>query len=141
MRIYFDESRGTVCPNGSVRYGSLTHNTLAAVGNCLCRDGVRRMVYATSRARRTDGTIAARVSISGKSIAGFLEYSHGGIGSSRRAGYFFYHYSHARNARLIDTRGECDMELALRFAWRHTLPRKITPAEFMTREFPTDYNA
>ena len=71
MRYYFDKSQGMKMPNGSIRHLSPgPFSSLAAVENCPCADGKRRMVYATGEPD-SFFTVPAATRVKGKWVSGF----------------------------------------------------------------------
>ena len=135
MRYYFDKAHGMGMPNGSIRYlTGAPFRSLAAVGNCPCADGRRRMVYATGEPD-TFFSVPAATRVKGKWVSGFLTMEGTASGSE---GYIFQHYRHRKNGALIDESGAADMRIAQRFA-RREMSWERSPAQWVRMTFPHDF--
>ena len=135
MRYYFIKSQGMTLPNGSIRYLSPgPWHSLAAVGNCPCADGKRRMVYATSEPD-TFFSIPAATRVKGRWVSGYLTMADN-LRSSE--GYEFRHYKHNKNGTLIDDSGEPDMRVSQDFV-RRFMSYEKTPAQWLKLRYHTDF--
>lgn len=94
MRYYFRKSEGMHIPEHDqiVYHSPGMMASIAAVQNCQCEDGVRRTVYATGEPD-TFFSIPARVSVKGKTVAGYLTTDNGE--------WQFRAYRYRKNWRLI----------------------------------------
>lgn len=135
MRYYFRKSEGCAQPNGSILYRTPgPFASVAAVGNCPCADGQRRMVYATGEPD-TFFSIPAATRVRGKWVSGFLTTADT---LKSAEGYEFVHYTYGKNAALMQEWRGADERTSADFV-RRFCSWERTPAQWLRSRFPADF--